>query len=90
MNVSLLCKWWWGLDNSNGLWQEIVKFKYLKDKSICTVKHRQNDSPIWADLLKIKNVYLQGRKIVIRDGKKTMLWKDIWMHDKPLCIIYPD
>jgi hypothetical protein len=46
------------LDNEQGLWQEIVKFKYIKEKSICTVKHRQSDSPIQADLLKIRKIYL--------------------------------
>jgi len=41
------------------MWQEIVKFKYIKEDSICTVKHRQSDSPIWADLLKVRKIYLQ-------------------------------
>jgi hypothetical protein len=27
MNLSLLCKWWWKLENG-GLWQEIVRKKY--------------------------------------------------------------
>lgn len=62
MNVSLLCKWWWKLDKEDGLWQKIVKFKYIKNGSICDVSHKQFDSAIWADLLKVKNVYLQGRK----------------------------
>jgi hypothetical protein len=48
------------------------------------VKHRQNDSPIWADLLKIKNIYLLGRKMVVRNGEKTLLWKDLWVDEKPL------
>jgi hypothetical protein len=30
MNVSLLCKWWWKLDNEEGLWQNIFRFKYIK------------------------------------------------------------
>jgi hypothetical protein len=30
MNVSLLCKWWWRLDNEEGLWQNIIRFKYIK------------------------------------------------------------
>lgn len=73
MNISLLCKWWWKLDNENDLWQRIIKFKYLKEESMCTVKHKQNDSPMWTDLLKIKYIYLQGRKMVIKNGKKTLL-----------------
>jgi hypothetical protein len=47
MNLSLLCKWWWKLENEFGMWQEIVKYKYLKKDSIVSVKHKQTDSPIW-------------------------------------------
>ena len=25
LNISLLCKWWWKLENEDGLWQEIIK-----------------------------------------------------------------
>ena len=67
MNISLLCKWWWKLDREVGLWQKIVKFKYIRNSSIYDVKHRQSDSAIWADLLKVKDIYLQGRKILVRN-----------------------
>lgn len=30
MNISLLCKWWWRLKTEKGVWQDIVKAKYLK------------------------------------------------------------
>jgi hypothetical protein len=73
INISLLCKWWWRLDNEQGLWQDIIKFKYLRGKSICTVTHRQTDSPIWADLLKIREVYLQGRKLNVKNGEKNFI-----------------
>jgi len=90
MNISLLCKWWRKLEVEEGLWQKINRFKYLQSESICTVSHRQSDSPIWADLLKIKSVYLQGRKIEVRDGKNTFSWLDSWFYSKPLAIIFPD
>lgn len=73
MNISLLCKWCWKLENGVGLWQDIIKFKYLKNASICTVSHRQNDSPIWSDLLKVRDIYLQGRKITVKNGKKNIV-----------------
>lgn len=71
MNVSLLCKWWWKLDKENGMWQRIVKFKYFKNNLIWDVSHKQSDSAIWADLLKVKNIYLKGRKMLVRNGKNT-------------------
>lgn len=72
------------------MWQQIVKFKYLKSDSINTVKHKQSDSAIWADLLKVKDLYLQGRKMIIKDGRNTLFWKDTWLFDKPLNIVYPN
>jgi hypothetical protein len=90
MNISLLIKWWWKLEKEDGLWQDIVKFRYLKKDSICTVKHRHNDFAIWYDLLKVRDIYLQGRKMCVKDGKKTLFWKDSWLYDKPLNSIFPD
>ena len=46
------------------------------------MKHRQNDSAIWSDLLKFRHIYLQGRKLKIKNGDKTMFWKDSWLFDK--------
>jgi hypothetical protein len=46
MNISLLCKWWWRLDNGAGLWQDLVKSKYLKNKVVGNVSHKLGDSPV--------------------------------------------
>jgi hypothetical protein len=89
MNLSLLCKWWWRLEKESGLWQDIVKHKYMKKDNVSSVKHKQTDSPMWADLLKIKHIYLQGRKMNIKNGKSTSVWKDIWLYDEPLCTLFP-
>jgi hypothetical protein len=53
------------------------------------VNHKATDSPIWSDLLKIKEVYLQGRGVEIRNGLNTRFWIDPWLYDKPLCYIVP-
>jgi hypothetical protein len=74
MNISLLCKWWWKLEKEDDLWQKIVQFKYLKNKSIHDVGHKLNDSPMWYDLLKVKNIYLQGRSISSKNGELTRFW----------------
>jgi hypothetical protein len=58
MNVSLMTKWWWKLEREDGLWQKIIQFKYLCGKSVCTMNHRQLDSAMWTDLLKIRHMYL--------------------------------
>jgi hypothetical protein len=68
MNVSLLCKWWWKLEKEEGLWQQIVRFKYMSNKSIHEVSHKLDDSPMWFDLLKIKHIYLRGGGYLLRMG----------------------
>lgn len=58
MNLSLLCKWWWRLETEDGMWQDIIKYKYLRIKSIHEVSHCLNDSQMWYDMLKIKDIYI--------------------------------
>jgi len=29
LNISLLCKLWWKLENEQGLWQQLINAKYL-------------------------------------------------------------
>jgi hypothetical protein len=62
MNISLLSKWWWRLEKEQGLWQDMIRAKYLHHEGIKNVKHRL-DSPVWTDLLKVRQFYLRGRRI---------------------------
>lgn len=84
MNISLLCKWLWKLDNESGIWQDIVKAKYIKNDLVNNVKHRLDDSPVWRDLLRVRHFYLRGRKIETNNGEITTFW----FEEEPLCIKY--
>jgi hypothetical protein len=50
MNQSLLSKWWWKLENGEGMWQEIVRQKYVKQSTIPQLKAKPGNSPVWNDL----------------------------------------
>lgn len=78
MNYSLLCKWWWKLENEEGTWQEIVKKKYVKQQPIGQLKYNPGNSHIWNDLLKVKDLYLKGRSMLVKEGKETDFWNDQW------------
>jgi len=43
----------------------------------------------WNDLLKVKHIYLKGRKIKVKNGKGTSFWVDAWLEKKPLCVLHP-
>jgi hypothetical protein len=88
-NISLLCKWWWKLDTLDGLWQKIVKAKYLRNKTVATVTSRFNDSPCWKSILKVKDTYLAGRMVMLKNGNITRLWKDSIMGEQPFCDQFP-
>lgn len=88
LNVTLLSKWWWKLDHEEGLWQELIRAKYLSKNSIHTVTHKLNDSPMWYDL-NVKGIYLRGRKVKIKNSMKTRFWEDSWLFDRSLCSLIP-
>ena len=89
MNVSLLCKWWWKIEHEEGLWQTIVKAKYMSGNNLITlIKHKVDDSPIWSDLLKIRHIYLRGRSTKVKNGKHTLFWEEAWFKQNPLCSLY--
>jgi hypothetical protein len=89
MNIALLCKWWWALETGNGLWQDIVRIKYVQGSPICLIPNRLNDSPIWSDLLKVRSIYLRGRGVKVNNGRNVSFWLEPWIDDKPLCLTYP-
>jgi hypothetical protein len=89
MNVSLLCKWWWLLESGEGIWQDIVNLKYVKNYPICDTTSKMNDSPLWRDLMKVRYIYLRGRRYKVNNGRNASFWKDLWIGDKPLCLAYP-
>jgi hypothetical protein len=89
MNLALLCKWWWTLETGSGLWQDIVRRKYVKVSPICLIPNRINDSHVWSDLLKVRSFYLKGRGIKINNGQNVSFWLDPCLDNKPLCQSYP-
>ena len=90
MNLSLLCKWWGKLETEEGLWQTIIRAKYMRGgRLIGAIKHKIDDSPVWSDLLKVKHLYMSNRKIKVNNGLSTLFWEDPWISDKPLCLLYP-
>jgi hypothetical protein len=49
----------------------LVKLKYVKNKCISLVNHKNSDSAIWYDLLKIDNFILEGGSIRLKMGSQS-------------------
>jgi hypothetical protein len=89
-NISLICKWWWKLEEGVGPWQDFMWKKYLRNSGIYTVIHKQKDSALWSDMLHVKDLYLYGRKMQVGDGTRTHFWGDSWCGHSPLKDKFPD
>jgi hypothetical protein len=53
-NKCLLSKWLFKLLNEDGVWQELLRYKYLHSKSLAEVTMKPTDSPFWKRLMKVK------------------------------------
>jgi hypothetical protein len=76
-NISLLCKWGWKLENHKGLWQKIVRKRYLRNKIVTSVGNRTSDSPCWKALLSVEETYLAGRQVVLDRGYCQVLVRSL-------------
>ena len=72
-----------------GVWQNIIKAGYLKNCSLDAVKPKFSDPPCWKVVLKVKDLYMMGRRIHIGAGDIARLWKDPTKALVPLCDKFP-
>jgi hypothetical protein len=89
MNISPLCKWWWKLETQNGLWRKIVRVKYFCNYTVSSVKPKFNDSSCWKAILKVKDIYMKGMKVILNNGELVRFWKDHWSGEIPMCACFP-
>ncbi|WVZ49290.1 hypothetical protein U9M48_000659 [Paspalum notatum var. saurae] len=88
-NVCLLSKWLFKLINEEGIWQTILKRKYLRGKTIGEVQWKSGDSHFWSGLMKVKGRFLQLSSFILHDGSQIRFWEDRWFGHLPLKIQYP-
>lgn len=88
-NISLMCKRWWRLETEPGLWQDIIRQKYLRGGGIYNVTSKPADSSCWKDLLQVRGLYLQERVIGIGNGRATDFWGDSWCGHRPFSQMFP-
>jgi hypothetical protein len=88
-NKCLLSKWLFKLQNEEGVWQELLRNKYLHSKSLSEVKKKSSDSPFWKGLMKVKEDFLSRGSFAVGNGEDTRFWEDTWLGNKSLAQQYP-
>jgi hypothetical protein len=56
-NKCLLSKWLFKLLSEEGMWQQLLYNKYLKNKTLSQVEAKPNDSQFWKGLMHIKKEF---------------------------------
>jgi hypothetical protein len=57
-NHCLLSRWLFKLINEEGVWQNLLRRKYVRDNTIAQVHRKQGDSHFWSGLMKVKDSFL--------------------------------
>ena len=59
-NKCLLSKWLFTLMNEDGVWQNLLRRKYLSNKMLSQVQKQPGDSHFCSGLMKVKYLFLMG------------------------------
>jgi hypothetical protein len=89
-NTRLISKWLFQLINGEGAWQELLRNKYLIDKSITQVKKQPGDSQFWTSLMNAKDQFLTFRNFRLQSGNQIRFWEDKWIGASTLREQYPN
>ncbi|CAN6182020.1 unnamed protein product [Urochloa humidicola] len=88
-NKCLLSKWLCKLINGDGVWHNLLRRKYLRDRTITQVQHMPGDSQFWTGLMKVRDEFLNLGKFSLGDGSQIRFWEDTWITSLPLKVLYP-
>jgi hypothetical protein len=68
INSALLGKWLFKLLTRNGVWQTLLKRKYIGSKALSQVHWKHGDSHFWAGLMASKKYFFPHGTFSINDG----------------------
>ena len=88
-NKCLLSKWLFKLINGEGVWQDLLRNKYLRNKIIVQVEHKPGDSQFWTGLMAVKHDFLMLGSFTLNNGNLIRFWEDVWLGQTSLKQQYP-
>ena len=83
-NKCLLSKWLFKLINEEGIWQSLLRNKYLKNQTIAQVEKKAGDTHFLVGLMKVKDTFLNYDSFQLNDGNKIRFWEDKWLGNHTL------
>jgi hypothetical protein len=83
-NSCLLNKWFFNLINSDGACQQLLRNKYMGNKTLTQVNRKPEDSQFLIGLMNIKDQFLSMGNFKLQDGNQIRFWEDKWLGDNTL------
>ena len=71
MNRALLSKWLYKLLTSDGMWQQLLRNKYIGSKSLAQVEWKIGDSHFWSCLMNVKPDFVRFGTFLVNDGSQV-------------------
>jgi hypothetical protein len=88
-NIALLGKWLYKLLTEDGVWQILLRRKYVGSKALSQINWKPGDSHFWAGLMYAKKYFFRHGSFLIKDGSEIRFWEDFWLGNLPLMDQYP-
>jgi hypothetical protein len=76
-NKCLLNKWIFKMLSEEGMWQELLHNKYLKNKTLAEVEVQPTDSPFWKSLMRAKGEFFSRGHFQVGNGMTIRFWEDV-------------
>ena len=83
-NDALLSKWLFKLLTEDGVWQTLLRNKYLGQKALSQAYWKPGDSHFWSGLMAVKKHVFHFGSLLIKDGSEICFWEDMWLGNATL------
>ena len=84
-----MSKWLFKLCNEDGLWQQLLRNKYIRDKTLGNCSKKPTDSHFWKGLMNVKTEFMRYGRFNLMDGTQIRFWEDTWLGNQPLGVRFP-
>jgi hypothetical protein len=88
-NTALLSKWIYKLLTADGIWQQLLRNKYVGSKPLSQVEWKLGDSHFWCGLMKVKPTFFCYGSFLLKDGSQVRFCEDTWLDGSSLRDQYP-
>ena len=83
-NRALLGKWLFKLLTEEGVWQTLLRRKYVGSSALSQVSWKSGDSHFWTGLMAMKKFFFPYGSFSIKDGSEIRFWENTWLGTTPL------